>query len=63
AQGRTFEVALDGNHSAALSASNIVFVAAAPVDPAPVADPGTGEPVATELEVIGTSSLPADQIV
>ncbi|WP_349617120.1 M10 family metallopeptidase C-terminal domain-containing protein [Azotobacter salinestris] len=49
AQGRTFEVALDGNHAATLSADNIVFAGDAPV--------------ATELEVIGTSSLPEDQIV
>ncbi|MGV6477730.1 M10 family metallopeptidase C-terminal domain-containing protein, partial [Azotobacter vinelandii] len=49
AEGRSFELALDGNHAATLSASNIVFAAAAPV--------------ATELEVIGASSLPEDQIV
>ncbi|WP_349617119.1 M10 family metallopeptidase C-terminal domain-containing protein [Azotobacter salinestris] len=49
AQGRTFEVALDGNHAATLSADNIVFAGDAPL--------------ATELEVIGSSGVPDEQIV
>ncbi|SFX65137.1 glycosyl hydrolase family 28-related protein [Azotobacter vinelandii] len=49
AQGRSFELALDGNHAATLSAGNIVFAAATPVDPSAEAQPIVGSDLDDQL--------------
>ncbi|MFC0709363.1 right-handed parallel beta-helix repeat-containing protein, partial [Azorhizophilus paspali] len=55
-EGRRFEVALDGDHTGDLSATNVVF-----------ADDGSAavassDPAATELEVVGGSGTQTDQL-
>ncbi|GAB3466175.1 glycosyl hydrolase family 28-related protein [Azotobacter salinestris] len=54
AEGRRFEVALDGNHAGDLSAANLVFATAGTADAAGVAT--------TELEVLGVSGTQNEAI-
>ncbi|GAB3386586.1 glycosyl hydrolase family 28-related protein [Azotobacter armeniacus] len=63
AEGRRFEVALEGNHSSQLSAANVVFAMDSPSDTASVVDSGSSDPPTTELEVVGTSSPQSEPIV
>ncbi|WP_460427392.1 glycosyl hydrolase family 28-related protein, partial [Azotobacter armeniacus] len=57
AEGRTFELSLDGNHAGTLSASNIVFGAPLPVDPNVEGAPVVGTEGDDQLHGTGASEL------